>query len=287
MNKNEKKEIIDDVAETFEKDCKKEIGERLEALYRVGSYALHKISFERPDINFLLVFKDKGTPDDFLRLADILRKLIKKYKDKVLIRPDFRPFKSIYPKFRRDYEITINTIIMNTAERNFPVPFNYPKYFLEAIKNSRQLVFGNDILEDVKIGKTTRQHVQEWMIRDILFCELPLARSPVQYDEDEYDLFFNEVFSIAKALCTFGIEAAMSDKELAEKKYVDYIVNKEKMVNFYEKRYSKDSAQMVEKVLDAGENYLKYKNNKEEVKKIFRIALNLAELLKGKLFQGE
>lgn len=287
MKENEKKEIIDDVAETFEKVCKKEMGERLEALYRVGSYALHKISLERPDINFLLVFKGKGTPDDFLGLADILRKLIEKYKDKVLIRPDFRPFKSIYPKFRRDYEITINIIIMNAAERNFPVPFNYPKYFLETVKNSRQLVFGNDILEDVKIGKITRHHVQEWMIRDILFCELSLARTPVQYDEDEYDLFFNEIISIAKALCTFGIEAAMSDKELAEKKYVDYIVNKEKMVDFYRKRYSKDAAQMVEKVIDAEKNYFKYKNNKKEVKRIFRIALNLAELLKERLFQSE
>jgi predicted nucleotidyltransferase len=287
MDNKERKNIVDNVAKSFEADCKEKLGERLEGFYLVGSYAFDKISLDRPDINFLLIFKERADADDFLVLADILRKIINEFKDEVLLRPDFRPFKSIYPKFRRDYEITINPIIMNMADKNLPAPFAYPKYFTEGIKNSRKLLLGNDVLNGVEIGKVTRQDIQEWMIRDILFQEIPLARAPVQYDEDEYDLFFNEVLTAAKNFVSWGIEIAMSDEELAEKMYVYYVENKEKLVEFYKERYGEDVSQMVEKVLDARKNYLKYKTDKEMVKGMFRIALGLAGVLKYKLFSGK
>lgn len=284
MNNQEKEALVNEIAKSFELDSKEKLGERLESFYLVGSYAFGKISLDRPDINFLLIFKDRATSDNFLTLAEILRDVIKNFKEKALVRPEFRPFKSIYPKFRRDYEVLLNPIIMNMADKDLPVPFNYPKYFLEGIKNSRRLLFGEDVLADIEIGEITRQHIQEWMMRDILFCEIPLARAPVQYDEDEYDLFFNEVLSAAKIFVSWGIEIAMSDEELAEKKYVYYIEDKEKMVEFYKERYGEDVAQMVEKVLDARKNYLKYRNDEKKVEEMFGIALNLAGVLKGKLF---
>jgi len=287
MNDQEKRILVDKVADDFELGCKEKLGERLEGLYLIGSYAFGKISLDRPDINFLLIFKERASADDFLILADILRKMIKELKDKVLLRPDFRPFRSIYPKFKRDYEITINPIVMNMVDKDLPAPFAYPKYFVEGIKNSRKLLFGNDILEDVKISKVTRQDIQDWMIRDILFQEIPLARAPVQYDEDEYDLFFNEILTAAKNFVSWGVEIAMSDEELAENKYVYYVENKEKIVDFYKERYGEGTSQMVEKVLDARNNYLKYKTDKEMVKNMFRIALGLAGNLKYKLFSGE
>ncbi|MBA7577514.1 hypothetical protein ES708_19367 [subsurface metagenome] len=109
----------------------------------------------------------------------------------------------------------------------------------------------------------------------------------MSHDEDEYDLFFNEVLTTAKNFVSWGVEIAMSDEELAENKYVYYVENKEKLVDFYKERYGEGASQMVEKVLDVRNNYLKYKTDREMVKNMFRIALGLAGNLKYKLFSGE
>lgn len=61
----------------------------------------------------------------------------------------------------------------------------------------------------------------------------------LSHDEDEYDLFFNEVLTTAKNFVSLGVEIAMSDEELAENKYVYYVENKEKLVDFYKERYVK------------------------------------------------
>jgi len=282
----QKSALVTEVAKAFEDKITKTFSKKLESFYLVGSYASGKHALERPDINYLLIFKGKASPDDFLAMADVLRKVVEQFKDKVLVRPEFRPFKCIYPKFRREYTILLNPIIMNMAEKDMPSPFAFPKWFTEGIKKSRTLIFGSDALAKVEIPSITRQDVREWMLRDILFQELPLQRAPVQYDEDEWDLFAGEVLTAEKNMATWGVEIAMSDEELAEKKYLHYVENKGEMIEFYKKRYGEHTAEMVRKILAARENYLKYQGNKEEVKEMFRIALNLADILKQKLFSG-
>jgi len=285
MNEEQKKILVEDVAKNFEKACKKVLGERLHSFYMVGSYAFGKISLDRPDINYLLILKESAIPKDYLKLGDICREIVETFKKQCSVRIEFRPFRYIYPKIRKDYDVFLNPIVLSLQEiKGMGCIFN--KWFTEGLKSANKLLFGSDLLPTLEVGEITREDIFQGAIFDLSFFIIPLTRAPAQYDEDEFDLLFNEAMTNGKNICYLGIELAMNDEELKNKEYVNYIQSKETIVDFYKERYGEEAAILVFKIFDARENYLQYKKDPQKAKEMFEVAVTLGDLVKFKLFSS-
>ncbi len=285
MNDNEKMALVSEVTKSFEDLCKKELENRLNSLYIVGSYAFGKISLDRSDVNFLLILKEKATSEDYLIIGKICRKVVKKFQDKCSVRIEFRPFRYIYPKIKRDYDVFLNPIIQSVEEiKNRGCIFN--KWFTEGMKNANKLLYGEDFLKTIEVGEITKQDVFQGALFDLAFFTIPLLRAPAQYDEDEQDLLFNEALTNGKNMCYLGIEVAMTEEELSSKAYTNYIRNKETIADFYRERYGEDAAEIVKKIFDAREHYLTYKRDAKKAIEIFDAALKIGEIIQYKLFTG-
>jgi predicted nucleotidyltransferase len=283
MNEKDKRKNIEEVANYFKNKCSNKLKNRLASFYFVGSYAFGKISLDRPDINFLFIFKGKIEPKDLLKLGEICRDTIKKFKDKLSVRVEFRPFRYIYPKFKKEYNVFLNPITISEVDiKTTGVIFQ--KWFTEGLKSANKLIIGEDILSKIETSPITHEDLLKGAMMDLLFFKLPLERAPTQYDEDEYELLFNEALSNAKNIAYTGVEVAMSDEELKNKKYIELIQNKEKMVEFYNERYGKELAKKVEIILNSRLSFLTHKNDKKKAEEIFSIALELVDAVMFKLF---
>lgn len=282
----EKRSLVDEVAKTFEKVSKKELGERLESLYVIGSYAFGKISLDRPDLNFLLILKEDATPEDHLKIGEICREMVRIFEDKCSVRIEFRPFRYIYPKVRKDYDIFLNPIIQSVKEIKSK-GFIFTKWFTEGLKNANKLLYGEDFLNTIEVGEITKQDIFQGAIFDLSFFTIPLTRAPAQYGKEEFDLLFNEAMTNAKNMCYLGIEVAMSEEELKNKEYTNYIENKDTIRDFYRERYGEQVAELVGKVFNARENYLKFKKDSKKAEEMFGIALQIGDLIQHRLFLVE
>jgi hypothetical protein len=281
---NKKVALVSDVASRFEKTCVDELRDRLESLYVVGSYAFGRISLDRPDLNFLLIFKGNTTAQDYLKIGKICRKMIDSFKDACSIRIEFRPFRFLYPKIRRDFDVFLNPIIFSTDEiRTRGIIFS--KWFTEGMKSGNKLLYGSDPLNAINVSPITHQDLLQVVPTfDVPFETIPLTRAPAQYDEDESDLLLNEALTNAKDLSYLGVEIAMTDEELKDKKYIQYIQNKELMTEFYAERYDQDTTKLVETIIDTRENYLKYKADSRKAEEMLAVALKMADAILRKLF---
>lgn len=278
-----KKKLVDTVAKTFEEICKKELSERLNSLYVVGSYAFDKISLDKPDINFLIILKEGATPEDHIKIGKICRKMTEIFKDRCSVRIEFRPFRYIYPKIRKDYDIFLNPIVLGVQEiEGMGCIFN--KWFTEGLKNANRLLYGEDFLKTLAVGEITKQDIFQGANFDLSFFTIPLTKAPSQYDEDEFDLLFNEAMTNGKNMCYLGIEIAMSEEELRNKEYTKYIQSKETITDFYRERYGERASELVDKIFDARENYLRYKKDRQKAEEIFGVALSIGNLIRYKLF---
>lgn len=278
----DKKFLINEVSKSFEELCKKRLKDRLNSLYIVGSYAFGKISMDRPDINFLLILKNKSTSKDYLIIGRICQEVVKNFQNKCSVRIEFRPFRYIYPKIKRDYDVFLNPIIQSVDEiKNKGFIFN--KWFTEGLKSANKLLYGEDFLKTIEVGKITKQNVFQGAFLDLAFFTIPLSRAPAQYDKNESDLLFNESLTNGKNICYLGIEVAMTNEELANKKYIEYIKNKETIADFYKERYGIEASELVKKIFDAREHYLTYKKDPKKAREIFDAALKIGEIIYMKL----
>lgn len=285
MNESEKRELIDQVAESFESLCNNHFNKRIHSLYIVGSYAFNKVSLDRPDINFLIILKGRTTSNDYLILGELCHKIIKNFQDKCSVKIEFRPFRYIYSKIKRDYDVFLNPIIQSVDEIN-SIGHIFTKWFTIGLKNANKLLSGQDFLKTLNISTITKQDIFQGAIFDLSFFTIPLARAPAQYSEDEYDLLFNEALINGKMMCYLGIEIVMTEEELAKQEFTNYIKNKETIAEFYKTRYGEREANLVKKIFDARENYLTYKNDTAKAKEIFDIALQIGGIIQNKLFSG-
>jgi hypothetical protein len=282
---DDKRMLVDEVFMSFTDFCRKELGARIESLYSVGSYAFGKISIERPDLNFLIVLKQDAVPQDYLALGHVCQRMSNVFQGKCGIRVEFRPFRYIYPKTRADYDIFLNPIVTSVGEvRARGVIFN--KYFTHGMKGANKLIAGADFLSELHVSKLTRQDIIQGALFDLPFLTIPLTRAPAQYDENEYDLLFNEALKSGQETCSVGLEVAMSDSELEKQEFLKYIENKEMIPEFYRTRYGEGAADIVAKIYDAREHYLEYKGDKKRAEEMFGYALQISGIVWGKLMEA-
>jgi len=276
--------LVEEVADSFVGLCKQKLNARIESLYAVGSYAFGKMSMDRPDLNFLLILSEYATPSDYLVIGEICREIPKDFRKHCSVRVEFRPFRYIYPKIRSSYDVFLNPIIVSTNEIRMRGMI-FSKWFTEGMKGTNKLLFGKDFLPSVSVGTISKQDIFQGALFDLPFFTIPLTRAPAQYDDDECDLLFNEALTNGKNICYLGIEIAMNENELKEKKYLNYIENKETIADFYNEHYGKEASKIVATIFEAREHYLEYKNCREKADEMFDCALRIADHVQRNLFQ--
>jgi predicted nucleotidyltransferase len=286
-----RKEIVDSIARLYEKKCQAEMGGDLEALYLFGSYAFGKLSPELPDINYLLLLKEGVEPDVFLKNAEILRQVCSHFKDSATVMPEFRPNRYIYPIMKgADFDVTLCTQYARMEDRHGPVPFGWG-WVLEALLQTRKLVFGKDALADVHQPAPTLDYIKTFFAPTFSHIWLPLERAPFQYTwPGESHLLMHEAYKVAQmASIGFGVTLALNEEELAEKRWLEFVTDKDKLFAFYKERYDEDTAADIHLMLDVRDNWLKHKKDPEMALKMYRAAVNICTKIKekyGELLHG-
>ncbi len=275
--------IVKKVAGTFQKYIIEYLKPYLESFYLVGSFILGKISLDRPDVNYLLIFKETTSPKNYLTIGQITQALEAQFAPLTSIRIEFRPFRYILPHYFHNFEISINPIIISTTEIIEMGNMIFSPWFTQALKSNHKLLFGKDYLKSLFPPPLNRQMLKKIAPFDLSFFTLPLSRAPAQYTPCQTHLLLSEALINAKNIAYLGVEVAMTDAELSKNKYLNYIHHKSKLVDFYKNRYSLKSSKMIATILEARQNYLHYKYNLQKAQEIFSIALNLASLVKQKL----
>lgn len=278
------RKIVDSIARSYEDKCQAEIGGDLEALYLFGSYAFGKISLDLPDINYFLLLKEGVEPDVFLRNGEILREVCEEFKDAATVMPEFRPNRYVYPIVKgADFDVTLCTQYARMEDRHGPVPFGWG-WVLEALLQTRRLVFGRDVLADVHQPPPTRDYIKTFFPPTFSHIWLPLERAPVQYAwPQESHLLMHEAYKVAQmASIGFGVTLALGEKELEDKRWLEFVTDKDKLAAFYRERYDEASAADVELMLEVRENWLKYRRDAEMALKMYRAAVRICARIKAK-----
>jgi hypothetical protein len=252
-----------------------------------GSYAFGKISLDKPDINYFLLLKEGVDPDVFLKHAEVLRAVIDEFKDQATVLVDFRPFRFIYPTQKTgDYEVFLCPQIGRMEDRHPPVPFGWGWVF-QGVLQTKRLLYGRDALAQVHQPPVTFDYIKRFFPSTFNLLWLPLERAPLQYAlPDESALLLHEAYKTAQdACCGFGVNLAMTDVELRNNSWLDYVSDKEKLIDFYKERYDRKSAKNVELILEVRANWLKHKDDPEMALKTFRAALELVTAIKAKYIE--
>lgn len=277
------KQKIDEMVDYLVEGLKKSLGDRLESITLTGSYVVGKISIDRPDVNIILFFKNWMTPDDLILLGDVLYDTVKKFQKYFSVRPEFRPYRFPHPVVRKKQEVFVNPLLLNMAEKDLEFPFNIPHWVFAGMKEMRKVVFGSDVLATLDV-ELTPQRVIAGGFRELPFIKIHLDRIPVAYDiNKDCDLFFNESLAQGKLTAYDGIEIAMSADELKKKKWAEVVGDKQKMLAFFQERYDKETALYVKTLLEARENYNKWKNDKDKAVEVFKAAFGVWQKIWEKL----
>lgn len=276
--------IIDSIARYYEKRCQEEVGNELEALYLFGSYAFGEISLEVPDINYFLLLKEGVSPDIFLRHAEILKEVVNEFREVATVRPEFRPTRYVFPRIKgADFDVFICLRYSRMEDRHGPVPFGMGWIF-EAVLQTRKIVFGRDVLAEVYQPPPTMDYIRTYFPSTFFRIWPTLEIAPLEYNlPDESHLLMHEAHKVAQmAAIGFGVTLALNEEELAEKKWLEVVTDKHKLVKFYRARYDEASAKNVETMLEVRDNWHKYKKNPEMAIKMYRAAIEICSRTKAK-----
>jgi len=284
MSDQEKTDLVNSIARSYEQRCITELGDYLEGFYVFGSYAFGKISLDVPDINYFLLLKEGVHPDVFLKHGAVLRAVVDEYEDDALVMAEFRPFRYVYPtKKRADYQVFIDPQMGRMEDRHPPVPFGWGWVF-EGVLQTRKLLFGNDALAHVRQPKVSFDYIKRFFPSTYILIWLPLERAPVQYSlPEESEFLMHEAYKTAQmTACGFGVNLALTDKELHDNVWLEYMTDKSRLVSFYRERYDEVSAENVQFMLDVRQNWTEYRKDPEMALKMFRTAVDLVTAIKAK-----
>ncbi|MBU0708271.1 hypothetical protein KJ596_00795 [Patescibacteria group bacterium] len=278
------KSKIENVVEFINTKLEAELGTKLESVYLVGSYPQGAISLARPDINWLLIWKNFISGEELWQLGAILTSAISSFEDDFAVRPEFRPFKFSYPVndtgSKDEVFVNITFAFAATTEEEFKrVNSSIPEYVFDGFKSSRKLILGKDILANMNFA-TTKQSILNSARDKIMFHhKIQLDRVPLTYhQEKQASLIFNEALSHGKNLLYFAVEILMSDEELANKDYLKLYGEKGKLLNYVKDRLP-EAEESATQILEAREHYPEWKNQRNRAKEIYLASSRLALIL--------
>ena len=285
MNQVELKSKIDRAVNDLISQLKERIGDKIECLALVGSYAIDKMSLDKPDVNIFLCLNEKASADTYLEIGEILTNLIHKYSDYFSIRPEFRPFKFPSPFIKKEPEVLINLNVHSILDKEGEFPFGVPKSVLKGFLSMQKVIYGKDVLGSLNLD-FDKEYIIKVAFRDLSIMRMQLKNAPLAYNlKKDLSLLMHESIIHGKTIAYLGVELATPDEELKSGRTLEFIRDKEKLVLFFKKRYNEETAGFVKKILEARKNFNSWKNEEEKVYEIFRAAYNLAEVVWKRLLQ--
>jgi hypothetical protein len=279
-----KQEIVDSIGRYYENACQAKLANDLEGLYIFGSYAFGKISLDIPDINYFLLLKEDVAPGFFLQHAEILKDVVHHFKDVATVRPEYRPIRYMLPRVKGgDFVVFMCLRYTRMEDRFGPIPFGMG-WVLEAVLQTRKLVFGKDSLADVVQPPPTKDYLKAFFPEAFTRVWQTLESAPFQYVlPEESEMLMHEAHKVAQmASIGFGVTLALDEKELAEKKWLAYVTDKPKLIEFYKTRYDEATAKNVEIMLDVRENWFKHAKDPEMAIKMYKAAIDICTRLKAR-----
>ena len=96
-------------------------------------------------------------------------------------------------------------------------------------------------------------------------------------------MLMHEAYKVAQmASIGFGVTLALSEEELAEKRWLEFVTDKDKLSAFYGERYDEATAGNIELMLEVRQNWLKHKKDPEMALKMYRAAVQICTRIKAK-----
>ena len=287
MKQTELSQNLEELTTDLFKDIKKRLGDKVESLTLVGSYATGTFSLQRPDINFHIIFKETAGAEEKLILGEILSRIVHKFENRFTIRLEYRPFKFPAPYGKTDkFEIFINPIVNNVQDVHGDYPLNMPRNVLAGMKKTRKVVFGKDVLGEIPT------EIDKAYVLKTSFRDLGIFRTQLKYAALSYDLtkaspkLMNEAACLGKMMLRLGLEIASTDEEIKSGGYIEYFKDMRKMERFYERRYGKSVSKAARIILDARDKYDEWKKDKNKIYQVFIAAYRIGEASWQKLLDS-
>ena len=277
-----RQQYVDQVFQHFAQEIKQKFSGQLEAFYVVGSFALGKMSLERPDINFVIIL-DGIDPEDHILLGRVFQDAVAKFAGTVGIRSYFSPVRFIYPEKKEAYEIFVSAVMLDSKKQDLSLPFGITRWVLEGFIQSRRLLDGQDILGQAQLPPVNRINLLERSLIDLEFYRLPLEKAPVQYQADELDLLLGESVILGKSIVFIGVEVAMTEAELQQRAYLNFFQDVALFDKFYRDRYGAEAAGHVRVIMAARADFSRYKKNPEKIMAVYESVMRLIEMVEQKI----
>ena len=270
--------VIQDVEEWINHQLISKLGDTLQSIYLVGSYPSGKVSLNRPDINWLLVWKGFVSGIDLWTLGEILTSTIEKFRQGVVIRPEFRPFKFSYPIERGKDECFVNITVVSGAAttEDFKKKNSFvPEYVFSGFKDSRKLIWGEDTLSNMEFA-VSADEIKRGAMQKIMSHKIQLDRIPLVYHiKRDSDLIFSESITHGKNLLYFATELVMNNEELKASKHLALFHDNAELIQFIKERFPQIENE-AQTIIDGKSNYPKWKQEPDKARLIYLAASTMA-----------
>lgn len=285
MDKDVLKQKIDELVENMTSSIASKLGDQIDSITLTGSYAINKLSLEKPNINILVFAKANPSADLYLEIGRILYGVGKKYLDFFKFRVEPFPFRFAQPIGNQEIEVSVNLNIFEVTSKALVTflspkdqmwtPFGATELLLQVFKVMRKVVYGSDVLGSMEFHVTHKNILMD-TIREFPTFRLQLTRAPMTYDIDQdYELLALEALEIGKACLGRTAEILLSDEDLEKGKHVFLISNKTELLKFLKQNSSPDIASWAETIIESRDNFNEVKKNKTKVMELYHAAYNI------------
>jgi len=291
MKKTQLKQKIDEIVNEIVDNVKSKLGTYIESITLSGSYAIGRMSLERPNINILAFVKPNPPADLYLETGRILYRIGKKYSQYFKVRVDPFPFRFARPMGEKDVEVSVNLnlyemtdkdlVMWMTPDKKIRTPFGAPEPVIQSFKAMRKVVSGSDVLGGMEFH-VTHEDILLNVMREFPTYRLQLTRAPMTYDIDEdYELLATEALQIGKSCLGSAAGVLLDEESIEQGKHLELLANKEKLLEFLERSGSPDLAKWAETILISRDNFLKVKKDKKKIFDLYRAAYNILNMIFG------
>ena len=281
------KQKIDEMVEEMIEELKSKLSTNIDSITLTGSYAIGKMSLERPNINILVFVKPRSPASLYLTTGNILYGVGKKYLKYFRFRVDPFPFRFAYPIGDKELEVSVNLNLFEmtnkdlvawlSTDKKINIPFGAPETVMQGFKSMRKVVFGKDVLGEMEF-QVTQEDILLNVIREFPTYKLQLTRAPMTYDIDEnYEYLATEALEIGKA-CIGSLAGVMLDEDAIKKgKHLELIADKRKLLDFLKQSGEQDLVRWAQTIVNARENFLTVKKDKAKVFELYEAAYNVLD----------
>jgi hypothetical protein len=292
MEKALLKKKVDQMVKELIEVLKLELGANLEGLNLVGSYATGQVSLERPNVNIIGFLKQHPPAEVYLRAGRLLYEVGSRYQQFFRFRVDLFPFRFAQPIGGKDPEVSVNLNLYDLADKNLEIwitpdkkvraPFGAPEPVIQSFKFTRKVVFGKDILGGMEFSITREDTLLNILKEFPTFYKPQLIKAPLTYDIDQnYDLLATEALEIGKSCLASAVPLLLDGESVKQGKHLELLMDKGKMLAFFEKSDSAHFSEWAKIILGARENFSEVKRDKTKVLKLYQTSFNLLNTVLG------